>query len=99
MEIAGVPAEDAGITIDVLLRADLRGVSSHGIQIQRLLMYIPRLRIFIGIDPDKPTLIPGEPEAQMQRIQREKGIPFEPKVFETLKGLAQGNYNYEIPRL
>jgi hypothetical protein len=26
------------------------------------------------------------------------GIPFEPEVFETLKGLAQGKYDYDIPR-
>jgi len=44
-------------------------------------------------------LIPGEPEAQIQRVQKEKGVPFEPRIFETLKGMAQGNYDYEIPRL
>ena len=38
----GVPDNDARDTIDVLLCADLRGVSTHGIQ--RLLMYIPRIQ-------------------------------------------------------
>ena len=42
LEFADVPKEDAKTTVHVLLCADLRGVSSHGIQ--RLLMYIPRLK-------------------------------------------------------
>ena len=42
LEMVGVPTEDARTTIDVLLYADLRGIDTHGIQ--RLLMYIPRLR-------------------------------------------------------
>jgi LDH2 family malate/lactate/ureidoglycolate dehydrogenase len=42
LELLGVPAEDARITMEVLLYADLRGIDTHGIQ--RLLMYVPRLR-------------------------------------------------------
>ncbi len=38
----GVPAEDARITADVLLEADLRGIDSHGIG--RLSIYVDRLR-------------------------------------------------------
>lgn len=50
------------------------------------------------IDPQEPIFIPGEPEAQMERDMRVNGIPFKPEVFETLKGLARGKYDYDIPR-
>jgi ureidoglycolate dehydrogenase (NAD+) len=50
------------------------------------------------IDPEKPSLIPGEPEAQIEKVRRMNGVPFDVKVFETLKGLTQGKYNYEMPR-
>jgi len=49
------------------------------------------------IDREKPILIPGEPEAQMEQDRRVNGIPLEPKVLKTLKGLAQGKYDYDIP--
>lgn len=42
LELVSVPTGDAQTTIDILLYADLRGIDTHGIQ--RLLMYIPRLR-------------------------------------------------------
>ena len=42
LELVGVPEEDARITVEILLWADLRGVTTHGIN--RLLAYIPRLR-------------------------------------------------------
>jgi len=51
------------------------------------------------IDPTKPILIPGDPEAHMERQRREHEIPLEPEPFEALKGLAQGKYDYEIPKL
>lgn len=38
----GVPAEDARICADVLLAADLRGISSHGVS--RLVLYVNRIR-------------------------------------------------------
>jgi len=38
----GVPEEDAKICADVLLAADLRGISSHGIS--RLMLYVNRIR-------------------------------------------------------
>ncbi len=50
-------------------------------------------------DPKKPIFIPGEPEAQMERDRRANGIPLDPEVFEALKGLAQGEYDYDIPKL
>lgn len=42
LEIVGVPLDDAKITVEMLLSADLRGIETHGIR--RLLMYIPRVR-------------------------------------------------------
>jgi LDH2 family malate/lactate/ureidoglycolate dehydrogenase len=50
------------------------------------------------IDTEKPILIPGEPEAQMEQDRRVNGIPLEPKALKTLRGLAQGKYDYDIPR-
>jgi len=38
----GVPDEDARTAAEILLWADLRGISSHGIL--RLLTYVPRIR-------------------------------------------------------
>ena len=49
-------------------------------------------------DPGKPVMIPGEPEARVEKIRRARGIPLEPKVFELLQGLTQGRYDYEIPK-
>jgi LDH2 family malate/lactate/ureidoglycolate dehydrogenase len=42
LEKVGVPLEEARATVEILLCADLRGVSSHGVQ--RLLMYVPKIR-------------------------------------------------------
>jgi ureidoglycolate dehydrogenase (NAD+) len=42
LELVGVPQADARTAVEMLLYADLRGVGTHGIQ--RLLMYVPRLR-------------------------------------------------------
>lgn len=42
LQLVSVPSDDARITTEVLLKADLRGFESHGIQ--RLLTYVPRLR-------------------------------------------------------
>ena len=50
------------------------------------------------IDAENPVLIPGEPEARIEEERRVNGIPFEQKIFETLKGLTQGRYDYEMPR-
>jgi ureidoglycolate dehydrogenase (NAD+) len=65
---------------------------------QRMKQLYQILRSAPRIDPGKPVLIPGEPEAQLEKIRREKGIPLAAGVFNNLKGLAQGNYEYEIPR-
>jgi len=65
---------------------------------QRMKQMYQILRSAPRIDPGKPVLIPGEPEAQLEKIRREKGIPLAAGVFNSLKGLARGNYEYEIPR-
>ncbi|MHB8909931.1 MAG: Ldh family oxidoreductase [Syntrophales bacterium] len=52
LHLVGVPEEDARTTVEVLLCADLRGVSTHGIQ--RLLMYIPR--ILKGLMNPRPAI-------------------------------------------
>ena len=36
--------------------------------------------------------------AQIERARRTSGIPVAPRLLETLKGLAQGNYDYDIPK-
>lgn len=51
------------------------------------------------IDQAKPILIPGELETQKEDFYKTHGIPLETKVYYSLKGIAEGNYNYEIPRL
>jgi LDH2 family malate/lactate/ureidoglycolate dehydrogenase len=65
-------------------------------RIRKLFQELRRAR---RIDPDKPVLIPGEPEARLEEGRRKYGIPLEPEVWENLKGLARGKYDYEIPRL
>jgi LDH2 family malate/lactate/ureidoglycolate dehydrogenase len=65
----------------------------------RVKQVFQELRKAKRIDPERPILIPGEPEAQIEEIRRKKGIPLEAKVFENLEGLSQGKYDYEIPRL
>src|SRR5678815_2289471 len=57
LERLDVPTADARRTVDVLLYADLRGVGSHGIQ--RLLMYVPRLR---------KQLIKTRPDIRIERL-------------------------------
>jgi LDH2 family malate/lactate/ureidoglycolate dehydrogenase len=52
LELVGVPTEDAKTTVEILLYADLRGIETHGIQ--RLLMYIPRIRK--GLITPKPDI-------------------------------------------
>ena len=56
------------------------------------------LRSAPRMDAEKPIFIPGEPEAQMELVRRTNGIPFDAKVSETMKGLTQGKYDYEMPR-
>jgi len=47
-ETLGVPAADARVCADVLLRSDLRGIASHGVG--RLKMYVDRIRMGM-LDP------------------------------------------------
>lgn len=50
------------------------------------------------MDKANPVLIPGERGTRIEEERRLKGIPIPPRLLETLKGLAQGNYDYDIPR-
>jgi len=50
------------------------------------------------INPSEPIYIPGERGTRVEETRRSKGIPLDPKLFETLKGLTLGNYDYEIPK-
>jgi LDH2 family malate/lactate/ureidoglycolate dehydrogenase len=50
------------------------------------------------INPEQPVLISGEQEAKLEMNRREHGIPMDPRVFEILKGLTEGKYDYEIPK-
>jgi LDH2 family malate/lactate/ureidoglycolate dehydrogenase len=43
-------------------------------------------------------MIPGEPEAQVEKVRRARGIPLEPKAFQLLQGLTRGEYDYEMPK-
>jgi LDH2 family malate/lactate/ureidoglycolate dehydrogenase len=70
LERIGVPAEDAKITVDVLLRADLRGVSTHGIQ--RLLMYIPRIRK--GLINPSPKIVVKSLAPAMKIVYGDDGL-------------------------
>ena len=56
------------------------------------------LRSAQRIDQGNPIFIPGERGTQTERARRLNGIPIAAQLFETLKGLAQGNYDYDIPK-
>jgi LDH2 family malate/lactate/ureidoglycolate dehydrogenase len=51
------------------------------------------------LDPSRPVVIPGEPEAQIEQARRAAGIPMSEDTFELLKGLAHGQYEYEVPNI
>jgi len=56
------------------------------------------LRSSRRIDPGSPIRIPGERGTQTEMDRRHNGIPISPRLLETLKGLAEGNYDYDIPK-
>ena len=66
----GVPEEDARTTAEVLLCADLRGVSTHGIQ--RLLMYIPRIRQ--GLMNPRPNITVHSPAPALRIVSGNDGL-------------------------
>jgi len=70
LELVGVPTEDARTTLDVLLYADLRGIDTHGIQ--RLLMYVPRLRKNL-INP-RPEITVSTPSPVMRLVHGDDGL-------------------------
>ena len=57
LERLDIPSDHARRTVEVLLYADLRGVESHGIQ--RLLMYVPRIR---------KGLIKAQPNIKVEKL-------------------------------
>ena len=70
LEIVGVPTGDAMITVDVLLCADLRGVGTHGIQ--RLLIYVPRIRK--GLINPKPKITVESVAPAMKIVNGNDGL-------------------------
>lgn len=50
------------------------------------------------IKPDKAILIPGDYEDELEKNRRASGIPMDRMTLETLRGLTQGQYDYEIPK-
>jgi ureidoglycolate dehydrogenase (NAD+) len=50
------------------------------------------------IDPKTPVRIPGERGNASEKAMRAAGIPIASSLLDTLKGLTQGNYDYEIPK-
>jgi len=65
-----VPVEDAGTAVEILLEADLRGVSSHGIK--RLAMYIPRIRK--GLMKARPTIEVHSPAPGLKIVSGDDGL-------------------------
>lgn len=51
------------------------------------------------LDPERPVVIPGEPEARIERARRSDGIPMSEDTFKLLDGLAHGRYEYEVPNI
>jgi LDH2 family malate/lactate/ureidoglycolate dehydrogenase len=49
------------------------------------------------LDPKRPIMIPGEPEARIAKKREAEGIPMSEDTFELLKGLTRGQYMYEVP--
>ena len=49
------------------------------------------------LDPKRPVMIPGEPEASIEKKRRIEGIPISEEALELLKGLTSGQYDYQVP--
>jgi len=64
----------------------------------RMKQFCDSMRTVPSIDPGRPILIPGEPEARTEEKRQKNGIPIQRGDLDILKGLAQGNYNYKVPR-
>ena len=57
------------------------------------------MRSAAPLDPKRPIVIPGEPEAQIEKARRASGIPMSEDTLALLKGLAHGQYEYEVPNI
>jgi ureidoglycolate dehydrogenase (NAD+) len=66
----GVPDEDARTTVEILLWADLRGVSTHGIK--RLLIYIQRMRK--GLMKPRPKIEVQSPAPGLRIVYGDDGL-------------------------
>src|SRR3546814_7843422 len=63
---AGLPEADAVIVADCLVRADLRGVDTHGLQL--LPHYLKRVRL--GLVNPRPELRSEEHTSELQSLMR-----------------------------
>ena len=70
LQRVGVPEEDARTTVEILLWADLRGISTHGIR--RLLMYIPRIRK--GLMKPRPEITVESPAPGVRIVSGDDGL-------------------------
>ena len=70
LELVGVPPDQARITMQVLLWADLRGFGTHGVD--RLLSYVPRLKK--GLINARPTLRVEEKGDALRLVHGDNGL-------------------------
>ncbi len=70
LQKVGVPDGDARTVVEILLRADLRGISTHGIR--RLLMYIPRVRK--GLMKAHPRIGVSSPAPGLRLVSGDDGL-------------------------
>jgi LDH2 family malate/lactate/ureidoglycolate dehydrogenase len=68
---------------------DLRGFDDIEAIKNRMDHWVQTFKSSTAIDPEKPVLIPGEPEYMSEQTRSKKGIPLNLKVVENLEGLAQ----------
>src|SRR5512146_1569787 len=69
-ERLGMPAPDAGTVADCLVRANLRGLDSHGVA--RIPIYAKRLRL--GLVNARPTLVPARVTPSAARLDGQDGM-------------------------
>lgn len=82
----------------IMIAIDPRRFMSLEMFSHRMKQLCSTLREAKRIDPQTPIFVPGEPEAKIENVSKTEGIPFDQMTFEILKGLSQGQYDYEIPR-
>jgi len=85
----GVPKEEAEITSDVLVRADLRGIESHGVA--RLSRYIRRLKLNQMRAAAKLTVVKETPSTLLVDGENSLGQVVSYRVMEKCIAKAQSN--------